>query len=164
MPKPLLRCTHPLCPGFRVEGRKYCKNHLPEDDIKPKRECCICHVPLDTGYFCDKHISMAIDNSKHNLGGKWRRIRNAHIYEHPYCEVCLKKGYLSRAMIVDHIVPREAGGSFYSDNLQSLCLQCNEIKSKRELSDIRATKEQIDSIERELQRDFNMALKIGEQE
>lgn len=63
----------------------------------------------------------------------WRNLRKAFITQHPICEECKKKGIITPATVVDHIVPINEGGAALSpDNLQSLCDRCHNKKSASE--------------------------------
>ncbi len=47
-----------------------------------------------------------------------------------YCDHrCLKCGDLAYPMSQDHVVPLEQGGTNDADNIQPLCLHCNQIKA-----------------------------------
>ena len=51
----------------------------------------------------------------------------------PVCEECLRRGLVTEATVVDHIVPiNEGGAPLDMSNLQSLCAKCHNIKSGRE--------------------------------
>jgi diadenosine tetraphosphate (Ap4A) HIT family hydrolase/5-methylcytosine-specific restriction endonuclease McrA len=52
------------------------------------------------------------------------------------CELCGASGE-DRALEVDHIVPRNAGGSDDLSNLQALCYSCNAMKRDRDTTDFR---------------------------
>ena len=45
----------------------------------------------------------------------------------------MDKGRVSAGYIVDHILPLAKGGADDESNLQSLCLTCNEIKTRADL-------------------------------
>jgi 5-methylcytosine-specific restriction protein A len=54
------------------------------------------------------------------------------------CQECLRQGRFtgcSTSAPVDHIVPRERGGSDHDSNLQLLCPQCHDDKSAREAAE-----------------------------
>lgn len=66
---------------------------------------------------------------------KWTRMSKAWRATHPLCEECRKKGIIRAAEVTDHIIPfpvcgRE--GFFSTDNLQSLCENCNNEKGQRD--------------------------------
>jgi 5-methylcytosine-specific restriction endonuclease McrA len=52
------------------------------------------------------------------------------------CELCGVSAE-DRALEVDHIVPRNAGGSDDPSNLQALCFSCNAMKRDRDTTDFR---------------------------
>lgn len=52
------------------------------------------------------------------------------------CELCGISGY-EKALEVDHIIPRNKGGSDDISNFQSLCYSCNAMKSDRDNTDFR---------------------------
>ena len=68
--------------------------------------------------------------SSHRSGydGDWWRLRHYHLKANPLCEFCKKQGRLTRATIVDHIVPFRNNPSLRLDpnNLQSLCKTCHD--------------------------------------
>ena len=53
------------------------------------------------------------------------------------CELCGISA-ADKALEVDHIVPRNQGGTDYSSNLQALCYSCNAMKRARDDPDFRA--------------------------
>ena len=55
---------------------------------------------------------------KRGYDGKWEKIRNAYIQEHPLCEYpnCFKQ-----SKHVDHIISLRRGGTHDPENLQALC-------------------------------------------
>jgi len=53
------------------------------------------------------------------------------------CELCGASAE-DRALEVDHIVPRNTGGSDDLSNLQALCYSCNAMKRDRDTTDFRA--------------------------
>ena len=74
----------------------------------------------------------------------WRRVRAQQLAEHPFCELCAKKGvyYQTGATEVHHIIPvdsarteEEAERLAYSpSNLMSLCHKCHSDLHKAEHS------------------------------
>ncbi|HIC38341.1 MAG TPA: HNH endonuclease, partial [Candidatus Marinimicrobia bacterium] len=51
--------------------------------------------------------------------------KNIMIRDKHTCQYCGKK---SSSMTIDHIIPKERGGSDYWDNLVAACQQCNKTK------------------------------------
>jgi ATP adenylyltransferase len=56
------------------------------------------------------------------------------------CELCGVSADV-RALEVDHIVPRNRGGTDDPDNLQALCYSCNSMKRDRDATDFREVRE-----------------------
>ena len=56
------------------------------------------------------------------------------------CELCGVSADV-RALEVDHIVPRNRGGTDNPDNLQALCYSCNSMKRDRDATDFREVRE-----------------------
>ena len=59
------------------------------------------------------------------------------------CELCGVSADV-RALEVDHIVPRNKGGTDDPDNLQALCYRCNSMKRDRDATDFREVRESYD--------------------
>lgn len=62
----------------------------------------------------------------------WKKCRKTYLYEHPYCERCLKKGLIVPAEHVHHKVyidtPEKLNDPMLSlnpDNLEALCEPCH---------------------------------------
>lgn len=64
---------------------------------------------------------------------RWEPLR-ARILERDsfLCRPCHEKGRYTEATSVDHIVPRSKGGTNCESNLQAICGDCHDAKSKRE--------------------------------
>ncbi len=63
----------------------------------------------------------------------WRKLRAFKMNLNPACELCLAKGKLVRAYMVDHITPINQGGDrLDQNNLQSLCNSCHQRKRQAE--------------------------------
>ena len=64
---------------------------------------------------------------------KWRSLRSLKLEQNPLCEECERKGILTPAQMVDHIVPINKGGApLDMSNLQSLCNKCHAAKTARD--------------------------------
>ena len=61
--------------------------------------------------------------------GKWRRMRNIHIMQHPQCARCGKPGD-----VVHHIVPRHVRPdlTYVWSNLLTLCDACHDLEHAHE--------------------------------
>ena len=111
---------------------------------KPKRPCGYPGCPeLTEGTYCEKHQRLV--TQQYNKYGRdsitknfyktpeWLLIRKQKLNQQPLCEECLKTGKLTKATMVDHIVPIKAGGGRLDiSNLQSLCWACHSRKSVEE--------------------------------
>ena len=74
----------------------------------------------------------------------WRRVRAQQLAEHPFCELCAKKGvyYQTGATEVHHIVPIDSARTeeeaerlaYGTSNLMSLCHKCHSDLHKAERS------------------------------
>ena len=70
--------------------------------------------------------------SRRGYGAAWKRLRDAHLAEHPLCVVCETRGETVAAQHVDHKVARASGGTDDQSNLQSLCWPCHSRKTALE--------------------------------
>ena len=80
---------------------------MPQKPNTPfKHPGCAALVPPGRKY-CDKHTSLHTTDWKSTAGcgydGRWRKARARFLREHPQCVLCLKKGRLTEATVVDHI-------------------------------------------------------------
>lgn len=103
-----------------------------------------CRALLDKPGFCDKHRKQAYsqyhqssenhkENNRFYFRARWRKVRALHLQQEPFCRECRKEGRLVEANIVDHIIPRDHGGSEYEDhNLQTICRNHHSRKSMLE--------------------------------
>ena len=62
-------------------------------------------------------------------GRKWMRMRHVVLVEQPVCARCKRKPSVQ----VDHIIPLCKGGTDERDNLQGLCYDCHEDKTREDL-------------------------------
>ena len=111
---------------------------------KPKKPCAYPGCPnLTSGRYCDAHKKLTDaqydmrfrDNDARAFyhSHEWKHLRQNYLIEHPFCMECWKKGKLTRATVVDHIVPIKQGGPELDEsNLQALCASCHGSKSIRE--------------------------------
>lgn len=109
---------------------------------KPKRMCSYPGCPeLTEGIYCGKHQKE--ETKKYNRNRKfkklynssrWQRLRKKVLTKHPLCVECEKKGILTPATEVDHIVPHHGSEALFwdEDNLQALCKSCHDKKTAKE--------------------------------
>jgi len=62
-------------------------------------------------------------------GRKWMRLRQQVLIEEPVCRICGRKPSTQ----VDHINPVSKGGTDERDNLQGVCEECHEEKTRKDL-------------------------------
>jgi 5-methylcytosine-specific restriction enzyme A len=63
---------------------------------------------------------------------RWRRLRAWHLTRRPLCAWCERAGRVTRATLVDHLVPITGSGDprrLDPTNLQSLCRDCHARKT-----------------------------------
>ena len=98
--KPQRPCRYPGCPGFCVQGQVFCRDHMAwsGDRLRGGADA--------RGY-----------------DARWRTARKRYLSRHPLCIECLKKGDITPATVVDHIVPHRGDRNLFWDesNWQSLC-------------------------------------------
>ncbi len=111
---------------------------------KPLKPCSFRGCPnLTEGRYCEYHqkiVNAQYDKTMRNRSAyefyhsaEWRRLRNNFLIEHPFCEECQRQGRLTKATVVDHIVPIQQGGALLEEsNLQALCASCHGSKSIKE--------------------------------
>jgi len=99
-----------------------------------------CNVMIDKGTYCSRHKSKDnADNIDRNRGytWQWKKLAKLYIAKHRYCEICKLLGIITKATIVDHIIPLRVGGLSVWSNLQSLCRSHH---SKKNISDVQLYK------------------------
>jgi 5-methylcytosine-specific restriction protein A len=111
---------------------------------KPKRPCAYPGCPkLTGGQYCEEHKKLT--DKQYNLyerdktsqrfyqSTEWKMVKKRHLAIEPLCRECKKNGKLTKAAMVDHILPIKQGGAALDDNnLQSLCWSCHSRKSVKE--------------------------------
>lgn len=70
-----------------------------------------------------------VERYKRTRGRKWLRLRHVVLVEEPVCQSCERRPSVE----VDHIKPISKGGDDTRDNLQGLCLDCHEVKTRHDL-------------------------------
>jgi len=98
-------CTYPRCTDYASSGGR-CEAHRVKHGWKHTKN------RHDRGY-----------------GSKWDKVRANILRRDGFlCQVCKIK----EAKQVDHITPKSKGGTDQYINLQSICVQCHDIKTLSE--------------------------------
>lgn len=113
----LLKDTEHLTATQREELIELCQSRLSEY-LDKRGERIFAHRKLSAGYVSG---TLRYEVLK---GAKFR------------CELCGVPAD-EKALEVDHIIPRNLGGSDDSSNLQALCYSCNSMKRDRDSTDFR---------------------------
>ncbi|OPJ96328.1 HNH endonuclease [Serratia marcescens] len=103
-----------------------------------KRGCR--NTTTDPSGFCNEHRGEGWRNykpgqSRHQrgYGSRWDVIKPRILKrDKGLCQECLRRGAITEADCVDHIVPLAHGGDDGEANLQSLCTPCHRAKTARE--------------------------------
>jgi predicted CXXCH cytochrome family protein len=63
---------------------------------------------------------------------RWRKLAKMHLAREPLCRLCLKRGIVTPACVVDHI-ERHAGNlnAFLTAPVQALCVRCHNTTKQR---------------------------------
>ena len=112
MPRKAKRpCSFPGCPNLCED--LYCEKHAQageQERLERQRKY--------NRYERDKAVVKKYD-------GRYRKLRNLYIAQHPLCEECLKHGRRTPAEEVHHIKPVKWGGEHSFDNFMALCQACH---------------------------------------
>lgn len=101
-------CTHPGCGVLVRDGTGRCPKHpKPAWAKKPTA-------------------------AKRITGRRLQQLRKALFKREPLCRVCYRQGVVKLATTRDHIVPLEEGGQDVEENVQPICDDCHDAKSKAE--------------------------------
>ena len=65
-------------------------------------------------------------------GRRLQRARLALLSKQPWCVPCLKRGIRTISTIRDHIIPLAEGGADDDTNVQAICEDCHDAKTREE--------------------------------
>lgn len=115
---------------------------MPKRTPRPCRKCGCPGKTTETHGYCDEHADLASwgkwqkqhgNRHKRGYGRDWELIRKRILERDGYlCQMCLSEGLYTSASHVDHIVPKQKGGTNAESNLQSLCKPCHARKTATE--------------------------------
>src|SRR5258708_3677677 len=129
-------CNKPGCRKFTVEGSSYCEDHAPQEPRKNYKQY-------------DRYRG---SSHSRGYGAAWRKLRLYIIARDPFCvigEICdpvdpvtkKRSGRRAPSTDVDHIKPKEAGGTDEEKNLQGACHACHSWKTATQDSQFAKKKE-----------------------
>lgn len=118
--KPLRPCKHIGCRELTRDG--YCMQHLlakQEKEVDKRKEYDKQRRPSYHQWYS---------------GRQWRVLRMHCLKCNPLCAICKQHDKLTPATVVDHIISHKGNVSMFFDtnNLQSLCKQCHDVKTAKE--------------------------------
>lgn len=118
MPSRLKRaCRKVGCPGTTTHRSGFCEKHQKTDSSWSQWQKKKGNV-TERGY-----------------GAAWRKNRKPILQRDNYlCQSCKRKGILTAANIVDHIVAKAHGGTDEPHNLETICDTCHKQKTATERS------------------------------
>lgn len=103
-------CKEPGCPELIPYGEKYCAKHKA------------------------LHVGDRKSASSRGYNSGWRKMRARFLQqpENVFCVECMKRGVLTRATVVDHIIPHRGDQELFWDqsNWQALCKSCHDRKTR----------------------------------
>jgi 5-methylcytosine-specific restriction protein A len=114
MPRsPRKPCGHPGCGRLTEKGNR-CDQHRAEYEAKRLE-------------YQKRHNARRAESDKFYSTTRWRKLAAVFKRQHPLCQECERRGYVTQAQIVDHIVPRKRDPARELDwtNLRSLCRTCH---------------------------------------
>ena len=104
----------------------------------PKRPCRYPGCPnlCDKGVYCSQHMQFSSDRMRggaesRGYDARWRKARTAFLQRNPLCNECMKRGKITPATVVDHIIPLRGDRKLFWDesNWQPLCKCCHDRKT-----------------------------------
>lgn len=104
----------------------------------PKRPCRYPGCPnlCDKGVYCSEHIQFSSDRRRgdaesRGYDSRWRKARANFLQRNPLCNACMKRGKITPATVVDHVIPHRGDQKLFWDesNWQALCKSCHDHKT-----------------------------------
>ena len=118
MPARLKRACRKIgCPGTTIHRTGLCEKHQKTDGSWSQWQ------------------QKKGNTTERGYGAEWRKIRKPILQRDNYlCQSCKRKGILTAANIVDHIVSKANKGTDEPDNLETICDTCHKKKTATERS------------------------------
>jgi 5-methylcytosine-specific restriction enzyme A len=103
--------------------------------MTPRPPCTFPRCPNRSP--CPVHARLAppcVRSSHGYNDAAWNRLRAEHLKREPWCRECRRKGRMTEAKLVDHIVPWRGNEALRlnPENLQSMCWPCHSRKTARQ--------------------------------
>jgi len=73
-------------------------------------------------------------SSERGYNNIWQKARNTFLLSHPCCRMCEEEGRVTRATVVDHIIPHKGDQKLFWDtrnNWQALCTKHHSATKQR---------------------------------
>lgn len=129
-PRTTKPCRNRLCRNTTASASGYCETCEPKAEAERRAK------------EADRNKARG-SATERGYGIKWQRARAAYLKKlvlqqqlrvYPCCELCLKKGVITEATIVDHVVPHKGDKQKFWDakNWQGLCARCHAVKTAKE--------------------------------
>ena len=114
-----------------------CKNQLCANKVtRPAEYCAKCEAERGKAKPIPKGNGRRLSSHQRGYDHKWRKARDAYLADpkNALCVMCLKRGKVTAATVVDHIVPHKGNDRLFwdRDNWQSLCKRCHDSDKQKE--------------------------------
>lgn len=96
-----------------------------------------CYKIVESGeQYCKKHKRSKLETQK-MYNYRWNKARTNYLHDYPLCIKCKEKGLIVPADVVDHIKPHRGNKALFwnQNNWQSLCHNCHNRKTAKEVND-----------------------------
>jgi len=107
--------------------------------MKPKKPCKHPGCPLLTSEsYCEFHARLHVNDRasarERGYDSNWRKASKQYLKVNPLCKHCEREGKLTKATVVDHIIPHRGDKVLFWDesNWQPLCKRCHDRKTRTE--------------------------------
>ncbi len=127
---PILKvCSFPGCKACVPYGVSYCAEHKKVMDVRRERIEEKLRKEREA-----RRVKRSGNSSARGYGSRWQAARRVFLMANPLCVECLKKGIITQATDVDHIIPHKGDRSLFWDqsNWQALCHSCHSRKTASE--------------------------------
>jgi 5-methylcytosine-specific restriction protein A len=101
-----------------------------------------CGKVIDAAGYCPAHVKVhkqqadarRESSSERGYNYRWQKARDTYLRANPLCRHCDRRGMVTPATEVDHIIPHRGDQALFWDtgNWQPLCKPCHSRKTARE--------------------------------